>query len=884
MLDCPPNGVDLAALGDGATHLVTPEEGSRMYQEASEAAGGNEALRAAAEISKKLRAQLVGPEASQMEVWQSYDLRFMMERAGAGSRVRDYGVRTLQCLASELRESVHPDAQLEIPDVKRWGRASVKTRIKYALDCSKLCDLNRVTLACPNIHVMYAAVEYIFGRWGPLARSESVRVVDFQDRYQEPMPGGYRHVQVMVLLSGVVWEVQLNTVPMLEAKHNAGHKLYKTTRFVQEMLLLICMEGNMDAFHSLLSWQGVKSVADPNAVADKNGLTALHHAAFRGDIDILELLLDGRLISEPADPWALDTTPSGGLPLNYAAQMRHWELVENLLRWMVKSPLPPGGLSLEARDRLAAACAVAVDAYEEVPHILPAFLEVWGVAGIDPRWRGLNPFGYAVQVKAEPALELIVGFVDVWEVDHTGRLPVEALLRADLRRSAEATAARMLAAWPFSIGSAAAWSLAHCRGANLPGLDEDLLANALRLQRRFYTCGTQAAAPTTHTMQQLDALSLEQLCTVPLRARYCCFALDDDFLYAGSADGSIHKFDVREGTPSLAAEWSGHHQLITCLLLGSKRPSFDGTLRVRRLFSGSTDDHVRVWDLHKGRCVSVLKHRSDICSLARLGPFLFVAAKDVIVLWNVQKIGGMERRGELRGHKGRIDDLLVVGHRLFSCGSDGDIRSWDKNGGELDTLRHHRDGLRVCRLAPGPDGGIFSAAYHDRSRAPSPAPGATARPYRSPSIDGDQAQVCAWSATGELLSTWSMPFPVVRLFAVKTILFVADCCGWVRLCDSKTGEAVSKIRIHEELCAFVIDIRSPAGAATTKEPGSDNSDTDAASDSSGTGKALRTWSAHSSGGSSARLKPSEARRKHTSAGVSRPTSRASAPASVACPG
>eukprot|EP00662_Eupelagonemidae_sp_cell21_P023747 gene23747-40360_t len=100
-------------------------------------------------------------------------------------------------LEGELREEVDSRLQLDLAAPKRRERAFVKARIKYGLDCSRLCDLNRATLRCPDI-----------------------AVIELEDRYQDAMPGGYCHVQLLVLLSGAL---QLNTEPMLRAKDGAGH-------------------------------------------------------------------------------------------------------------------------------------------------------------------------------------------------------------------------------------------------------------------------------------------------------------------------------------------------------------------------------------------------------------------------------------------------------------------------------------------------------------------------------------------------------------------------------------------------------------------------------------------------------------------------------------
>ena len=45
------------------------------------------------------------------------------------------------------------------------------------------------------------------------------------------------YIACLLLFSGIVWEVQFNTLAFIVAKEQVGHKTYKTMRYVHEMVL-----------------------------------------------------------------------------------------------------------------------------------------------------------------------------------------------------------------------------------------------------------------------------------------------------------------------------------------------------------------------------------------------------------------------------------------------------------------------------------------------------------------------------------------------------------------------------------------------------------------------------------------------------------------------
>ena len=106
---------------------------------------------------------------------------------------------------------------------------------------------------------------------------------------------------------------------MLKVKaEGGGHKLYATVRHVQELVLFCAIENDIETLRSMLAIPGARDVIGVNVKVDRNGMRALHHAAFHGNKPLLELLLE-----LGADPFALDKASHSAL--YYAMATFKWD-------------------------------------------------------------------------------------------------------------------------------------------------------------------------------------------------------------------------------------------------------------------------------------------------------------------------------------------------------------------------------------------------------------------------------------------------------------------------------------------------------------------------------------------------------------------------------
>jgi len=101
-----------------------------------------------------------------------------------------------------------------IPKLKSKERASAKAAFKYRGDNGtvanyRLNDIVRATVVFATIHDLYKGLEEAITYF---------TVKEFNDRYQEPLDGGYRDIQLVIDIDGYMCELQLTTGLILRAK------------------------------------------------------------------------------------------------------------------------------------------------------------------------------------------------------------------------------------------------------------------------------------------------------------------------------------------------------------------------------------------------------------------------------------------------------------------------------------------------------------------------------------------------------------------------------------------------------------------------------------------------------------------------------------------
>ncbi|XP_027156351.1 zinc finger CCCH domain-containing protein 48-like isoform X4 [Coffea eugenioides] len=91
-----------------------------------------------------------------------------------------------------------------------------------------------------------------------------------------------------------------------------------------------------------------------------------------------------------------------------------------------------------------------------------------------------------------------------------------------------------------------------------------------------------------------------------------------------------------------------------------------------KLFSGSKDESVCLWDCNTGQCVGIVKPGGEIGCLISEGPWVFVGLQNAVMAWNIQT----QTELLLRGPVGLVKALVVGGDMLFGGAQDGSILVW----------------------------------------------------------------------------------------------------------------------------------------------------------------------------------------------------------------
>ncbi|CAE7485465.1 unnamed protein product [Symbiodinium sp. CCMP2592] len=202
------------------------------------------------------------------------------------------------------------------PPLKGMPRCRDKAQFKYKdkngdISWHRLTDIVRDTIVYKNLDDMYKGLRAIH-------EDEEIDIIECNDRYMNPLDGGYRDLQLSLRIDGMVCELQLNTKWMLHVKENAGHRAFEVSR---EVMAAVAEPNAVERCHNILRWG--KENLGPNADAelqemlndDKKGL--LHKAAKAGNAQLVSIFLAFRADVNHRDPKMMRT------PLHEAMAQGH---------------------------------------------------------------------------------------------------------------------------------------------------------------------------------------------------------------------------------------------------------------------------------------------------------------------------------------------------------------------------------------------------------------------------------------------------------------------------------------------------------------------------------------------------------------------------------
>jgi hypothetical protein len=345
------------------------------YEEAFVAIGGESELAKHMEASRQLQARV-------SDATLDAELKLLLprdytKRTGFSTKlINQPFVRDLDALYAQansiygsydkcIRElAMKLGAKALVPPLKGEVRARMKAIFKYRDVSSegvawyRLTDLVRATLEFGDLASLYAGLQAVVDQFG-----EGVQ--ELNDRYMQPLAGGYRDVQLVVRFEGHMCELQLSTEPMTRAKKTTGHRDFEVVR----ELTAAVAEGNLGRVVNALEFgrEHLGSSGDGASALSKllrsdAANTLPHDAAARGHAEILHaFLLHG------ADADAQDG--DGDTPLHCAVFGGHercvWVLLDvgrpnlDVLNSDGQTPLVKGYLMLWQRPPEQAVRAVS---------------------------------------------------------------------------------------------------------------------------------------------------------------------------------------------------------------------------------------------------------------------------------------------------------------------------------------------------------------------------------------------------------------------------------------------------------------------------------------------------------------------------------------------
>ncbi|XP_050109237.1 F-box/WD-40 repeat-containing protein At5g21040 [Malus sylvestris] len=160
---------------------------------------------------------------------------------------------------------------------------------------------------------------------------------------------------------------------------------------------------------------------------------------------------------------------------------------------------------------------------------------------------------------------------------------------------------------------------------------------------------------------------------------------DTKLLVAGGTDGFIQCWRAVEGFPHLFDIKGSQNQNTEFRLWDHEGPITSLALDLTRIYSGSWDMTVRVWDRFSLKCVKVLRHSDWVWELVPRDLTVASASGSDVYIWDTSSGGLMTIIH--KAHVGNTYSLArnLTGDFLFTGGDDGAIHMYEITSHDLET-------------------------------------------------------------------------------------------------------------------------------------------------------------------------------------------------------
>jgi outer membrane protein assembly factor BamB len=183
-------------------------------------------------------------------------------------------------------------------------------------------------------------------------------------------------------------------------------------------------------------------------------------------------------------------------------------------------------------------------------------------------------------------------------------------------------------------------------------------------------------------------------------------AIHDGKLYSGSLEGTIKIWDLNSNECIANLDHLDH---------GYPTPVNSLAIHDGKLYSGASEGKIRIWDLNSNQCIATLLDNVDPVSLAIHDGKLYSGSSEFKSVCNSIKIWDLNLNrcvANLSGHKGTIISLAIHDGKLYSGASDNTIKIWDLNSNQcIATLSSFKQDWVLSSLLLHEDK-LYSASSH----------------------------------------------------------------------------------------------------------------------------------------------------------------------------